>query len=166
MAHRKLAPHAKLVLIGKGTKAVPPIQTKVFLVRSNRFTAAVFNISKRALSEKMRSSVIILTGSDAFASSEFAALFERTSLPADIGGTLSTGSGGHCCRGVEFPALCDNDDALWDLYEGSLSPRMRTHIANRRSAKSGAEGSSSNPGVGTNAMTLRDPLERLHFRFL
>ena len=48
-------------------------------------------------------------------SNHASARFERSALPSDIGGELTTGTDGHCCLGVEQPALCD-EDAVWAKY--------------------------------------------------
>ena len=55
---------------------------------------------------------VILSGDPFGASAEFAARFERSALPSDIGGELTTGTDGHCCLWVDQPALCD-EDAVW-----------------------------------------------------
>ena len=68
------------------------------------------------LSANMRAKTFLIAGSDPFSvSADFAARFERSALPSDIGGELTTGTDGHCCLGVEQPALCD-EDAVWAKY--------------------------------------------------
>ena len=63
--------------------------------------------------------------------SSSAEMHRRSSLPADIGGTLTTGIDGHCCRGVELPSLNDSD-AVWRFYEALLTPSLRAQIVVRK----------------------------------
>ena len=73
------------------------------------------------ISANMQATTILINGPDPFATSaKFAACFERSALPSVIGGELTTGTDGHCCLGVEQPALCD-EDAVWVNYLLMLS---------------------------------------------
>ena len=75
-------------------------------------------------SEQQRSTIKVHSGADAFVSPGFSDLFERSALPADVGGTLTSGADGHCCGGVELPAVSDAE-AIWGLYQGLLSPSLK-----------------------------------------
>ena len=77
-------------------------------------TTLINTITKVFQNESQRSNTTLISG-DPFASADFAARFERSALPSDIGGELTTGTDGHCCLGVEQPALCD-EDAVWAKY--------------------------------------------------
>ena len=81
-------------------------------------------------SERQRSAIKVHSGADSFAFPDFSDVFERSALPADVGGTLTSGADGHCCRGVELPAVSDAE-AMWGLYQGLLSPRLKAQVAER-----------------------------------
>ena len=100
------------------------------MVRANSIAASIFQLCKRVgvLSEHQKRTTFLLPGADPFhASSDFAALFDRSALPVDVGGTLATGSHKHCCRGVPMPALSDAD-AVWAFYEERLSPSLKNQV--------------------------------------
>ena len=110
--------------------AVPSLLATSHWVRCNIIGVSVFRMFKHTFltSERMKSTIRVHSGADAFASPDFAALFERSALPADVGGTLTSGADGKCCRGVDLPAVSDAE-AVWRLYEGLLSPSVQAQVA-------------------------------------
>ena len=61
-------------------------------------------------------------------SADFATVFEKSSLPANVGGTLTVGIDEHCCRGVSLHSLNDGD-AVWSHYKERLSPALLAQMA-------------------------------------
>ena len=124
LAHRKMLPYIKEWAGGEATALVPSMRKTTSFVRSNRFAAAIFNLSTGFFKQQQQTT-FLLTGADPFdASVVFSASFERSSLPTDVGGSLTIGSDGHCCRGVILPALNDAD-AVWSFYTELLSPSLQ-----------------------------------------
>ena len=85
------------------------------MLNVNSFASSLYKVGTVFQSKSERNSTILLSGDPFAASADFAARFERSALPSDIGGDLTTGADGHCCLGAEQPALCD-EDAVWAKY--------------------------------------------------
>ena len=88
----------------------------MYILNVSTVASSFYNISMKLFqSDRSRRRTTLLSGDPFAASADFAARFERSALPSDIGGELTTGTDGHCCLGVEQPALCD-EDAVWAKY--------------------------------------------------
>ena len=84
-------------------------------VGANAFGVGLYNLAKRLFLNDYQASTILLLRGDPFASAEFAERFDRSSLPADVGGEARDGSDGHCCVGVVLPGPSD-EAAVWASY--------------------------------------------------
>ena len=158
LAHRKMLPYIKEWAGGEATALVPSMRKTTSFVRSNRFAAAIFNLSTGFFKQQQQTT-FLLTGADPFdASVVFSASFERSSLPTDVGGSLTIGSDGHCCRGVSLPALNDAD-AVWSFYEGRLSPSLQAQVAARNNAVAAQNPPSSNKIESPHVMLESDEIE-------
>ena len=133
LAHRKLMPYIKEWARGEASDVAPGMRAATYFVRANGVAAAILDLAKRAfMNAHQKRTLFMLSGNDPFAASpDFAVLFDQNALPADIGGTLTIGTNGHCCRGVGLPAL-NNADATWSYYyDGLLSSSLREQVAHR-----------------------------------
>ena len=125
IGHRKCIPHIKEFVGGDFTRVVPNgcSTGNAHFVRSGKVFAHLFALCCRmgVLSSRQQATTFLIAGLDPFATSaKFAARYDRSALPSDIGGELTTGIGGHCCLGVAQPILCD-EDAVWEKYLSLLS---------------------------------------------
>ena len=80
--------------------------------------AGIFTLACRMgfIAHHYQASVFLITGPDPFsASPDFATRYNKSDMPSDIGGELTTGTDGHCCLGVEQHVLCD-EESLWARY--------------------------------------------------
>jgi len=118
IAHHKLLPYIKeMTSLSSPDKDTSSASiTAIYILNINSVVSSLYNTIVKVLqSESQRSVTTLLSGDPFAASADFAARFERSALPSDIGGELTTGADGHCCLGVEQPALCD-EDAVWAKY--------------------------------------------------
>ena len=118
IGHRKCIPYIKEFVAGDFTRVVPTKCSGTYLVRSSNVFASLFALFGRMglVSAKQQAKAFLIAGPDPFtASAEFAVCYERSALPSDIGGEVTTGTDGHCCLGVKQPTLCDKD-AVWAKY--------------------------------------------------
>ena len=135
LAHRKLMPYIKVFAASDAGNAVPPMRHTTYIVRINPVASGIINLAKRLFaSEHQKKSVFRLTGNPFAASSDFSTLFEPNMLPTAVGGTLSSGTDGHCCRGVNLPVLSDAD-AVWSFYESCLTPSLKDQVAKRNAKR-------------------------------
>ena len=129
--------------------SVPPMLKFTHCVRASRAASGIVNFGKSAfLSKSQQNNMALLSGDPFVTSSHFAMRFERSALPADVGGTLTNGTDGHCCLGVNLPALSD-PDALWSHYKESLSPTLLAQAT----AHNAASASSSSIAVPSRTPT-------------
>ena len=116
--HRKLLPYVKEFSSGQAGTTFCVEAAATYLLNANAVAASIYNVYVKlrlVSTESERSSTFILR-SDPFASSaDFGGRFERSTLPSDLEGELTTGRDGHCCLGVEHPTLCD-EHAVWTKY--------------------------------------------------
>ena len=89
---------------------------------ANAVGIGVFNLAKRLFFTEQQVNTTILLRSDSFASAEFAERFDRTSLPADVGGEAQDGSDGHCCTGVTLPGP-SHEATVWARYAAGGTTR-------------------------------------------
>ena len=144
-AHRRLLSYAKEIATGgEAARTVPPCAVAaVYMLNAGPIFMTIFQIAKATfMSDKISRRTFPISG-DPFANSvDFAARFDRSILPAAVGGSLVVGTArvatraaisctshcadhrvrcrsqdAHCCCEVELPALNDAD-ALWSYYEG------------------------------------------------
>ena len=161
--HRKILPYFKLWIAGEATDSKPPLGGTAYFVRASSIAASVINMGFRlGFGAKYQETTAILSNADAFSSPQFAALFERSSLPADIGGTLTVGIDGHCCRGVPLPSLNDSD-AVWKHYEERLSPSLLAQVARRVQSSSALTAALAKRSSGT-SQQLDDEFEAARAR--
>ena len=111
-----MLPYMKEFISGEANHSNSVAVAAVYILNVNAIASSLYNTTATVFqNESQRSKTILLSGDPFVASTDFAARFERSALPADIGGELTTGTDGHCCLGVEQPALCD-EDAVWAKY--------------------------------------------------
>ena len=114
--HRKLLPHLKEYLASDANETVPDLAAHTYILNINATVSSIFNIVKGSVMNEHQKNTCTLISGDPFVSSlNFADRFERSAMPADVGGELRTGEDGHCCLEVWQPALSDGD-ALWAKY--------------------------------------------------
>ena len=121
--HRMLIPYTKEFVGGDSVLVVPDMRSTTHFVRSGKVFANLYALFGRigVITARQLATTFLIAGPDPFAASaEFAAHYDKSALPSDIGGELTTGIGGHCCLGVAQPILCD-EDAVWEKYLSLLS---------------------------------------------
>merc|ERR1712096_406549 len=97
-------------------RASMAFEAATYVLNVNSVASSLYNVSAKVFVREIQRKKTTFFSSDPFAASaDFAARFERSAVPSDIGGELTTGTDGHCCLGVEQPALCD-EDAVWTKY--------------------------------------------------
>ena len=137
---RATLPYLKQLAAGPSHRGVPPLLKTTQFVRVSRAAAITFNLFKSAgfVSKDLEMRITLHSGANPFVSSPgFAALFERSALPVDLGGTLATGTDGRCCSGAALPQLNDAD-AVWDHYHELLSPRRKVELSAAAAAAAAA----------------------------
>ena len=129
MAHRHIMSYLRESAMGDANKTVQFDTNQTFFITTKRLSSLgqtnafrnVFGLFKRAfpLPARIVEGIEVLSSSpfaDSSAPSSFASIFEPSSMPRDIGGTLCTGTDQHCCLGVEQSPRLDDNDALWQRY--------------------------------------------------
>ena len=158
LAHRKLMPYVREFASGDAISAVPPMRSCSYFVRAGGVATGIFKFFADHKTWKNR---FLVSGADPFTSSpDFAALFDPSAIPADIGGgTGVTRRGSLFCRDVEPPALSDAA-ALWSMYNGLLSPSLRAQMTAgvRKSLMESVD------LVATDFSTLREEKLAQHFQ--
>ena len=81
------------------------------------------------MSEHQADSTTVLKD-DLFSSAAFAARFERSTLPENVGGEARFGSDGHCCVDVALPGP-SNEAAVWMRYSGEELPHRPENATTR-----------------------------------
>ena len=114
-AHRKLLPYTKEFISGQGNATNSVFAAAGYILNISSVASSLYNTAAKVFQNEGQRRRTTLMSGDPFDSANFAARFERSALPSDIGGELKTGADGHCCLGVEQPALCD-EDAVWAKY--------------------------------------------------
>ena len=118
IGHRKCIPYIKEFVGGDFKRVVPNGCSTTHFVRSGKVSANLYALLCRmgVITARQLATTFLIAGPDPFAASaKFAARYDRSALPSDIGGELTTGTDGHCCLGIEQPTLCD-EDAVWAKY--------------------------------------------------
>ena len=118
LGHRKTIPYIKEFSGGDSVWVAPDVGSTAHVVCCGKVAASIYALADRMglFSAAIQATTFLIAGTDPFAaSSDFAASFDRSAMPSDIGGELVTGTDGHCCLGIEQPALCD-EDAIWANY--------------------------------------------------
>ena len=107
----------KELVAGDASQTVVPSMTAAaYFLNLNNGAASLINVAKKLFwNENQKQYTKVISGDPFSASADFVERFERAKMPADVGGELRTGTDGHCCLGVEQPALRDNA-AIWAKY--------------------------------------------------
>ena len=91
-------------------------------VGANAIGVGVFNLAKRLFMNDHQVNTSLLLRGDPFASTEFAERFNRSTLPADVGGEARDGGDGHCCTGVTLPGP-SHEATVWARYAAGGTTR-------------------------------------------